>query len=307
MQTELTIISVYYDHAQYQLCLGASLADQTGCSYQLLLVDNSGGAYPNMAAAIHSVRGQVEGDFVLLVHPDIRLPQADTLARILAEAKSACPPYAILGGAGADGDDTGNWLISSLVQESGIRPGAEPDGITPCMTLDESVAIVPRAVFDAYPLLDLGAVWHMYIVELCLRLRLSGKCVGVFTTKTVHASLGCKDRSYYRTMAKVARLYHGRIPYVYTTCSAFPTGTLPLFLFRLNVAFRAFREEGPLKRLNGAYARFASSSKSFMLRRVPGSRGFFHLTEKLFHAQRERIRKGRKTDADADLNRGSSL
>ena len=268
----LSIICVYYNAPQYEELFLSSLLNQSYTDYELLAVDNSRGTYRNMRQVVASAADRVRGKYVMLVHPDICLPEPDTLKNIVACCDESFPEYAILGGAG---QSEFGFCVASLLQSDGYQPGAQVSvHVEECFALDECITVLPYGVFERFPLADLGRTWHMYIVELCCRLRLQGKKAGIFPIRTIHASYGTINTQYFRTYAKVARRYRREFPVLYTSCGCWPTSAVGVFKTSLSI-----RYEKVMRRLKGA-----------LLKYVPGSKRLFQLTEWMFHARRERIR-----------------
>lgn len=267
----LSIICVYYNAPQYEELLLSSLLNQSYTDYELLAVDNSRGTYRNMRQAVASAADRVRGKYVMLVHPDIELPDGDTLKNIVACCDESFPEYAILGGAGETEHER---TITAVFQAGGVCPGRRvTDHVEACFAVDECIAVLPRGVFEAFPLADLGATWHMYIVELCCRLRLHGMKAGVFPVKTIHASWGRIDGRYLRTYIKVARRYRRHFPVLYTCCGCYPTSAPGVVRTCLNLAYIT-----TMRKIKG------------FLQRIPASKPLFQMTERVFHTRRERIR-----------------
>lgn len=213
MKDCVTVVCCYNDGTQYDN-FKKSLTGQT-ISCKLLGIDNRGQRFSSCAAALNSVAGELETEYVIYSHQDIELPQADMLERFV---DSLCQLQTgdILGVAGAVKDERQGGTDASCVI-SDVRHGAKQrivgdvavNGIMECDTVDECFFGGRTETFRLAPFDEkLCNHWHLYAVERCLHARCCGHRVFVCGIPLIHTSKGHIDHAYNVGFLHLAQAYH---------------------------------------------------------------------------------------------------
>lgn len=91
-------------------------------------------------------------------------------------------------------------------------------GVEECFSVDECGFMISREAYVKFPFANLGRTWHLYAVELCLRIKKNGGKVGVMPVEAWHCSLGKLDGNYYKTFIRICKQYKRQFKGIYTTC-----------------------------------------------------------------------------------------
>lgn len=225
----ISVVSVFNDRAVFHAMLGASLAVQRE-PFQLVAIDNTGGAYRSAASALNAGARQASGDYLLFAHQDVRfsspswLGDAERLLRGL-------PDLGVAGVAGARAGPPGERVIVSNIEDSDPPQRDQHVGLSapePVETVDECAFFVPRAVFERLPLDDRTCDgWHLYAVDYSLSARERGLRAYALPLALYHRSGGAVVRfmgyatfegAYFRALGRVLRKHGERVVTVPTTC-----------------------------------------------------------------------------------------
>lgn len=212
MKECVTVVCCYNDGTQYDN-FKRSLNGQT-ISCKLLGIDNRGQRFSSCAAALNSVAGELETEYVIYSHQDIELQKADMLecfVEFLRQLKTGD----ILGVAGAVEDKSAKGGASCVISD--VRHGADRQmagdvalsGMQECDTVDECFFGGRTETFLSAPFDEkLCDNWHLYAVERCLHARCYGHRVYVCGIPLIHLSKGHINHSYNLGFLHLARAYH---------------------------------------------------------------------------------------------------
>ena len=194
----LSIIVVYNDIVKLNTLLHSSLSKQEYSNYELVLVDNRNGQYNSASKAYNAGADKAVGDYFLyLLNAGV---------------------YDLLGFAGADSDSEGK-----VKYINGMLPFQNNNYIrifdhSSCFTCDECGFILKKNLFNLYRLSDLGETWHLYAVDLCLRLKIDKLKIGVIRVDVIHHSNGDRNKSFFKTFRQLVVKYNSFFSHLYTTC-----------------------------------------------------------------------------------------
>ena len=216
----ISIVCVYNNKKAFDKYLLKSLQAQSA-KFELIALDNSGGAFSSAAQALNNGARQIQADsrYIMFVHQDIDLLSASWLEET-EKLLDSLPGLGIAGVAGKS--EKKQPLISNILQgapprHEGMRIN-KPVGV---MTLDECCVIIPRSIFDTYPFDEETCDdWHLYIVEYCLRILTLGLGVYVLPVELHHVSTGIRNYAYFKALKKVLRKHRDVYSKVHTTCGS---------------------------------------------------------------------------------------
>ena len=219
--SKFTIITVWNKpdlFAQFQ----QELKRQQEVTYTLLAVDNSQNRYLGAREAFLSQMDQVQTEFVVFMHQDIRFQDERALHDLMASAEN----LENLGIAGVAGCPEGKeWILCSDIVhgKEALAAGKQVKGSMPVQTVDECLFLMRTDLARKYPFSQRGG-WHMYAVEQCLQLRRAGYQNYVLTARIWHLSKGGSlEQSYLKTLKELIAEYGEDTPYFNTTVKQWAT------------------------------------------------------------------------------------
>ena len=234
-----SVVCVYNKPEILERDLLPSLSRQQGVEYEQVLLDTRTEKFDRASAALNEACSRARGRYLVIAHQDMEFCRPDTLACLRQECEQAFGEqgYGLLGAAG--GQEGGKNYIAMGQEFTGPR-------VIPCMTVDECILVLPRALWQQARIADLGRTWHAYGVELSLHLSQMGYRVGIFHASVQHHWGGAEkggqttDLNYFCTMAKLAGRYRKTTPVIATSCGHWPTGAAYLGVLkkRLPLAIR---------------------------------------------------------------------
>ena len=198
-----SIICVYNSREAFEKYLMPGLLGQTA-EYELIALDNTGGRFRSAAEALNEAARKARGKYLMFVHQDVALGSPDFLERV----ERTLDPMPGLGIAGVAGKKENSRLVITNM-EHGTPPEhaghIRVKDVTEVQTLDESLAIVPSAVFRELQFDERTCDgWHLYVLDYCLSARTRGYKVCVLPEKVYHASRGFStERGFRRFLAHV--------------------------------------------------------------------------------------------------------
>lgn len=232
----ISIVCVYNNKDVLENNLLRSIEAQT-VDQELILIDNRGHQFPSAAKALNYGGRNANSEYIIFSHQDIYLPNPHWLEEAEDYLEST-PDLGIAGVAGmiAGGHcnkERGRNIIKhgkSLEPWSWGRPIVKPE---PVQTLDECLFIIPKKIFDVYPL-DEGtcAHWDLYAVDYCLSIR-EAMCLVAYALPMMvhHRSLGHTTEKYFLTLNKVLKKHRQHCKRINTTTGSWST-SYPLGLQR---------------------------------------------------------------------------
>ena len=225
-----TIVTVW-NKSELFLEFRQALEKQQGIEYTLLAVDNSQNRYSGAREAFLSQMDQIQTEFVVFMHQDIRFQDENARHDLLTSVESLNN----LGVAGVAGCPEGkDWVLySDIVHGKEALPaGRAVNGALPVQTVDECLFLMRAEVARKYPFRSRGG-WHMYAVEQCLELCRAGYQNYVLSARIWHLSKGGSlEQSYLRTLEELLQEYGADTDYFNTTVKQWATKGRKAALYR---------------------------------------------------------------------------
>lgn len=219
----ISIISVVNKEEVLKRGLEKSLKEQSNSDYEFIKVNNTKGQYAKMKDALDYGISQARGEWIYIIHPDVYFLDKNELQRIIHQIEEISlidPDIEIFGVAGAiPGEQRG--IVSTIVhgeeKTGGRKESFEGKRYQYVQTVDACCFMIRKRTIEKYGFWDRLNGYHMYIEELCLRLRENGKRIAVIPANIWHFSAGASlDYTYYRETKKVVRRY-SFLKYINTT------------------------------------------------------------------------------------------
>jgi len=159
----ISVICVYNDERAFGSMLKKSVQKQTS-THELISVDNTSGASKSAAGALNNAGKQAHGDYLMFVHQDVILPDKWWLENT-ENLLNDIPKMGVAGCVGVDEKGHKHGFIRDRYHVWG-KPFTEPETV---QTLDESVLIIPRKVFEGIQFDEENFKgWHCYGADYCL-------------------------------------------------------------------------------------------------------------------------------------------
>ncbi len=211
----VTVICAFNQRDKLERFLLPSLARQT-IPHQLLLLDNTGGAFPCAARAFTAAAAQARYRTLMFVHQDVELGADDWLEK----AVEWMPRLKQLGAAGVAG--RGRYGTDAAVTDGepprlvGRRVLTAPARV---QTLDGCLVLVPRKVLRKVPFDEVTVTgWHLLFTDWCLDLARSGLRCYVLPLPAYHQSRGPSDPGVYAVdQERILAKHRDHAPVVFTT------------------------------------------------------------------------------------------
>jgi len=219
-----SVVCVYNNREVFHNALCKSLERQTA-PFELIAIDNTQQQFPSAAAALNfgARRAVAPSDYYLFAHQDIEF-YSDTW---LADAKALLDRLPRLGVAGVAGMPDGETALVSNITHGNppvVAGRRNPTNPVRVQTVDECLIVIPRSVFALQPFDETVCNgWHMYGVDYCLDVRRRGLAVYVLPLALHHASLGSRDRDYFKALGRVKRKHQRHCKKIYSTCGIWNT------------------------------------------------------------------------------------
>lgn len=224
MEKRVSVVVCYNSSEQIRQ-FEADLQNQSE-KVNLLAIDNTGGKYPSCSSAYNAAVQQIQTEFVIFSHQDIRFCHPDTIRRFVDDCEKAGENDIV----GVVGKKRGYpYGIGNIYQGTrGHRAAVGViHGMTECDTVDECFFGGRTACFRRYPFSEtLCDGWHCYAVERCLAALARHDRVLVADSDLIHLSGGRTNHAYNITLYKICMAYRRTIDYIATTCES--TSTRPV-------------------------------------------------------------------------------
>lgn len=230
----ISILCVFNDRTTVEEMLLPGLKAQT-VAWQELFLDNSEGRYASAAEALNELGSRATGDFLMIVHQDVRIDDTRFLEKAEASLRSL-EPFGVAGAAGC-GPDSDRTKTAILCGTPPRRPGDAIDAPVEVQTVDECLFFIPTEVFRKQEF-DAATCdnWHLYAVDYCLALQenLGLRCL-VVPFEVYHRSAGVVNAAYFRSLRKVLIKHKKKQKKVFTTVDVWATfwPTFIAFFYRL--------------------------------------------------------------------------
>ena len=212
----------------------SSLKEQNYTDYELIVIDTVQEHFTSASAALNAGVAGCRGEIVLFLHHDVSFNSPDALGDVVQQLGALGRGYALLGFAGVvEGEYGKSFRMNIQCGEDRTGPDHPMKETEPCFAVDECGFALKRDVVEQYGFYDLGDSWHLYAVELCLRLKKDGYQVGVIPADAWHHSYGDTNVDYYQKLWKLCKLYRDDFDTIYTCCAVTRTkGILALLKLR---------------------------------------------------------------------------
>lgn len=202
-----SVICVYNNKKAFEDYLLKSLSGQTA-KYELIAIDNTTGQFKSAASALNHGAAKAASKYLMFVHQDIDLASNTWLA----DAEKTLDSLTNLGVAGVAGRVAGKFGTITNIQDGSppkLAGDFQIDSPAKVQTVDECLAIIPKAVFEKLRFDEAACDdWHLYVTDYCLSARKLGLDVLVIPTTLYHASSGASfSGKYYETLRKVLQKY----------------------------------------------------------------------------------------------------
>jgi len=230
----ISVVCVYNNQEGLKQHLLRSLANQTA-KFELIRVDNTGGQFKSACKGLNYGASKAKGKYLMFVHHDVVL-----YSRFwLEEVEKILDGVPFLGVAGCSGVSQDGKMLG-LIKDRGClwgRPVTEPEEV---QSLDESLLIIPRPIFDRFKFDETLPGWHAYGVDYSLTVREHGLKAYVIPAFIHHKSpnvLPALDPGgLLKAHRKVWIKHRVSSPRVFTSCGKLWWGRciLPLWIQRIS-------------------------------------------------------------------------
>lgn len=209
-----------------------SLSRQNGnfCT-QEILIDTTKKHFSSAVEAINFGMAQADGEIIVVCHQDIQFGP-DLFSKLIDVFLSG-KNVGVIGLAGCASKGYHGWPHSAI--SHGTPYPGKPAGITfsedifPVQTVDECFFAFKKQSFSA--LEDIGAHWHLYAVDLCLRAELHGFQNYIINLPAWHESAGASfNKQYWLAAANLRKKYRRSFTIIKTTVGPIYTSPLHFFL-----------------------------------------------------------------------------
>lgn len=220
----LSIVVVSNNAEKLNDILISSLKEQVYQDYELIVIDTVREHFASASSAYNAGIERCKGDIVLFLHHDISFNTPNALSDIVIELESLDHGHALLGFAGVvEGEYGKSFRMNIQCGEARTGPDQPMNETEPCFSVDECGFALKRSVIEKYLFYDLGDTWHLYAVELCLRLKKDGYQIGVIPADAWHHSYGDTNVDYYKKLWELCRIYRNDFDTIYTCCAVTKT------------------------------------------------------------------------------------
>lgn len=226
----LSIVTVTNNRDVLHSILISSLEEQDYRDYELIIIDSVQEHFSSASAAYNEGIRRSHGEVILFLHHDISFNSSSALGDVVRELGALDHGYALLGFAGVvEGKYGESFRMNIQCGEARTGPDEPMRETIPCFSVDECGFAMKRTTAEQYGFYDLGETWHLYAVELCLRLKRDGLQVGVIPADAWHHSYGDANVNYYQKLWQLCRLYRDDFDAIYTCVVVTKTrGLMPL-------------------------------------------------------------------------------
>jgi len=182
--------------------------------FELIGIDNTNGEYKSAAEALNAGGQMAKGEILVFLHQDIRFKTEDGLTTFVK-------PLSI----------EKRHLIVGLYAATHRQHGYLRKEYKIVETVDECCIGMRRETWQQYRFNEvLCNGWHLYSVELCIRVRRDGGLIVCGNFPIEHLSIGNVDKNYMRTFKKLLVQYKSE-NFIATTAIKMPTCLLYYYCY----------------------------------------------------------------------------
>lgn len=213
MNNELISIICPCNNKDILEMLLTSLKKQKNQNYEIVIVDTIEQKFSSAVDALSYGASKAKGTIFVFCHQDIEFLSYDAIDIIYK--------YCLendFGIAGVAGVNSGKLAIFSSVRDGPqhLITGTEIHEVTPIDVLDECLFIIKKDKFMGFD--SLGATWHFYAVDYCMKSIASNKKNLLFPIRIYHQSPGYSiNYNFFKILKKLGKKYKGSFKYVTTT------------------------------------------------------------------------------------------
>jgi hypothetical protein len=218
-----SVVTVYNNEQKLNENLLDSLRNQTA-NFELTKLDNTNNKFKSAAEALNYGGMKSRGKYVMFVHQDVKLSDEHWLNRV-EKILEGIPD---LGVAGCSGKDA-NGQAKGFIDDSGQKWGKPLNKPTLVQTLDESVLIIPKDVFDRlrFDSQNFNG-WHGYGADYSLSVTELGLNAYVIPAFIHHYSSSSRRkpssiRGLFEAQEKLIIKHRRNHKCIYMTCGFLPT------------------------------------------------------------------------------------
>jgi hypothetical protein len=211
----LSIVCVYNNEEVLETRLLASLKNQK-TNYDLILVKNDDGSFPNASSALNYGASQAKGNYLIFAHQDVSL-LGDTWLENVEILLNKYQPTGWVGNSGVtDKGKAHGFMIDSA------RLFGEPfEGLIEVQTLDEVLLICQRQTDEDYFDPNIPS-WHAYGVDACCQAIREGKKNYVLSFPIWHDSKRINVAGLAESHHYVWEKHKKYFNKIFTTCGVLP-------------------------------------------------------------------------------------
>lgn len=209
----VSLVCCYNNISQYKQ-LKESLNTQEGVIYELIGVDNRNNKFFSAAHALNYGAEQSKGEWLIFLHQDIEFLDKYSLKNFCYELFKMKEESGILG-----------------LYGNAYRPAKTNTQLNIADTLDECFVGMNKTLWEQYKFnTDICDGWHLYVVELCIRVRQKDCNVYFKDFSIKHLSSGTVNKAYMKTFRRLMCTYKNE-KWICTTCKTMPNISAVYYLY----------------------------------------------------------------------------
>ena len=191
---------------------------ETDSNFEVIGIDNTKGGFTSAASALNYGAGKAAGDVLMFVHQDIVFDGLED-SGLFFNLVNKINDMEIIGVAGAKYPSKDTYTNMHMGTEGQEIYGAKIDGPTTADTVDECLFCMKKETWEQFKLDEICCdSWHLYAVEICLRMRANGGSVKIIPADGLrHTSMGELNFVYFRNLKELIKKYPD-MKHIWTTC-----------------------------------------------------------------------------------------
>lgn len=212
---DLAIICCYNNEKQLNELLLESYNEQN-VECEKILIDNSNNSFSSAAKALNYGASISKSNYYIFLHQDIKFLDSNSLKNIYEELKKC---EGILGVAGVKENE--KKVFTSIIhgKNKEIAGKGKIDKKEEVLTVDECLFGMSKTIYEKIKFDEQTCDnWHFYAVDLCLSASEQNIKSYIVPASIWHASIGCKNKSFYNSLQKMKEKYKGKRQYIKSCC-----------------------------------------------------------------------------------------
>jgi len=235
-----SIVCIYNDEKSFNNYLLKSLEEQTA-EFELIDIDNSQGIFKSASKGLNYGGRKAKGRYILFVHQDVVLHSKfwlEDVERILENI----PSLGIAGCSGKTYNGEKRGFIKDRYHLWG-EPFAKPEEV---QTLDESLLIIPKVIFNSLKFDEELEGWHAYGVDYCLMAKERGLKAYAIPASIYHYSPSLNYSGLLQAHKRVWTKHRENFSRIFTTCGKLYWERLTVPSFMKNILRPIYRKIFPI-------------------------------------------------------------